>query len=53
MPNKMIPSPFEIKIILFDFCYYGSFYSNTQGQSGSLLLFYFFISIVMALGRMV
>ena len=51
MPNKMIPFPYEIKITHSDFCYNGIYYSNKDGQSGSLFLFYFFISIIMALGR--
>ena len=53
MPNKMIPFPTEIKITHSDFCYYGIYYSNKDRHSGSLFLFYFFIAIIMALGRMV
>ena len=50
MPNKMIPFPYEIKISHSDFCYYGIYYSNKDKHSGSL---FFYISIIMALGRMV
>ena len=53
MPNKMIPFPYEIKITHSDFCYYGIHYSSKDRHSGSLFLFHFFISIIMALRRMV
>ena len=53
MPNKMIPLPCEIKITHSDFCYHGIYYSIKDRQSGSLFLFHFFISIIMAFVRMV
>ena len=53
MPNKMISFPYEIKIIRSDFCYYGIYSSNKDRQSGRIFSFYFFISIIMALGRIV
>ena len=53
MPNKMIAFSYEIKIIHSDFCFYGIYNFNIDRQSGSLFLFYFFISIIMALGIMV
>ena len=49
----MIPFPYELKITHSDFCYYGIYYFNKDRQSGSLFLFYFFIFMIMALGRMV
>ena len=52
MPNKMIPFPHKIKITP-DFCYYGIYYSKTDRQSRSLFLFHFFISIIMAVRRIV
>ena len=52
MPSKMIPFPYKTKITHSGFCYYGIYYSNTDRQGGSFL-FYFFISIIMALGRTV
>ena len=45
MPNKMIPFPYEIKLTHSDFCYDGIYCSNKDGHSGSLFLFYFFISM--------
>ena len=53
MPNKMIPFPYEIKITHSEFCYYGIYYSIKDRQSGNLFSFYRFISITMALERMV
>ena len=53
MPNKMIPFPYEIKITHSDLRYNGIFYSIKNRRSGSLFIFYFIVSIVMALGRMV
>ena len=51
MPNKMIPFSYEIKITHSDFCYYGIYYSKKDRHSGSLFLFYFFVSLIMALGQ--
>ena len=44
MPNKITVS---------DSCSYSIYYSNKDRYSASLFLFYFFISVIMALGRMV
>ena len=53
MSNKMISFPYEIKITHFDFGYYSIYYSSKDRQSGSLFLFCYIISIIMALRRMV
>ena len=54
MLNKMIPFPCEIKITHSDFCYYSIYYSDKDRHSASLFLFnFFFISVIMTLGRMV
>ena len=53
MPNEMIPFPYEIKITHSDFCCCGIYYSNKDRHGGSVFLFYFFILIIMALGRKV
>ena len=45
MPIKMIPFPFEIKIIPSDFCDYDIYNSDKDRQSGSfffILFFYFY-----------
>ena len=55
MPNKMIPFPYEIKITHSDFCCY-SIYCTILieiDRAEAFFLFYFFISIIMALGRIV
>ena len=53
MPNKMIPFPYEIKITQSDFCCYGIYYSIKFRRIGSLFLFDFFISNIIALERIV
>ena len=53
MPNKTILFPFEIKIAHSDFCFYGIYYFNKDRPSESLFLFFYFISIITALGCMV
>ena len=51
MPYKMIPFPYEIKITHSDFCYYMVF--TFLIKIDTVEAFYFFISIIMALRRMV
>ena len=55
MPNKMIPFPYGIKITHSDFSYCGIYYSNKDGHWIEWKPFFilFFISVIMALGRMV